>query len=137
MFTGSAFGPILGSLLIRASGQLLSVFYGATVIHLIYAFLIWFILPQSLSLSYRLRAREKHAQEQRKNAADSSDRFAVRVLLFVKRLFAFLAPLSVFAPMLQKANNPLKRAKRDWTLTYIALAYMATISVMVCIVSVL
>ncbi|KAF5358151.1 hypothetical protein D9756_001317 [Leucocoprinus leucothites] len=130
MFTGIAIGPTLGSLLIRSTGHILSVFYGAMVVHVLYAILIWFILPQSLSLSYRLRARETYARRKRQGASERTDRLSVRALLLFKRLFSFLAPLAVFAPVIQEASNPLKKQKRDWNLTIIGAAYMITISVM-------
>ncbi|KAJ3573787.1 hypothetical protein NP233_g2219 [Leucocoprinus birnbaumii] len=138
MFTGMAIGPTLGALLIRSSGQLLSVFYGAAVVHLIYAVLIWFILPQSLSLPYRLRARERYERMKREYNAEREEGLSARALSFFKRMFSFLAPLTVFAPAVKDVFaptvsgtvNPLKRQRKDWNMTFLGAAYMVTISVM-------
>ncbi|KXN92843.1 hypothetical protein AN958_06822, partial [Leucoagaricus sp. SymC.cos] len=125
MFSGMAIGPTLGSLLIHSTGQLIAVFYAAAAMHILYALVVWFILPQSLTLSYRLRAREQYAQELRADVEQSG-----RFLFFVKRLFSFLRPLTVLTPTLKEASSPLKREKKDWNLTLMALAYMTTISIM-------
>jgi MFS family permease len=130
MFIGMAVGPTLGSLIIRSTGQLLSVFYAAGIGHIIYAILVWCILPQSLSLSYRLRARKKYAEELRVNVSQHSDSFGARLLLLIKRAFSFLTPLAVFTPRVQENENPLKRARRDWNLTLMGMAYIITLSIM-------
>lgn len=131
MFTGMAVGPTLGAFMIRSTGQLLSVYYVAAGIHTLYAFLVWFVLPQSLSLSYRLRAREKYAEELRAGVSERGDRLGVRLLVLFKRLFSFLTPLAVFGPEAKEINNnPLKK-RRDWNLTLMSLAYAFTITIMV------
>jgi len=121
MFIGEAIGPALGSLLNRWTGQLITVFYGAIIVHLIYIVFVWIFLPQSLSLSYRFHAREKYAKTKRRDTKHP-DCFGVRVFLFVKRLIYFLAPLAVFFPI-RKTDNLTERRRRDWNLTMIGLAY--------------
>ncbi len=131
LFIGFAFGPTLGSLLIRTTGQVLSVSYLATGIHILYTFMVWFVLPESLSLRSRLRARARYAHEHRADASERSHRFGGRTLPLVKRLFAFLTPLGVFSPQVQEVNNnPLKR-KRDWNLTIMGITYGLMVSIMV------
>lgn len=128
MFIGETIGPTLGSLLNRWTGQLLSVFYGAVVAHLIYVVFVWTFLPQSLSLSYRLHARERYAKGKRQDVR-RPDYFGVRVLLFVKRLFSFLASLAAFVPT-RETSNYTKRRRRDWNLTMIGLAYSTAYFIM-------
>lgn len=131
MFVGMAVGPILASFVIRSTGQLMLVFYLATGLHFLYAFLVWFILPESLSLSHRLRAREKYAQELRIDTSEGSGPFSIRTLKMAKRLFAFLAPLNIFLPEVREMNNnPLKKRK-DWNLTLLGIAYFLMTSMIV------
>lgn len=117
VFTGMALGPTLGSLLIRATGQTLSVFYAAASSHSIYALCIWLIVPESRVLADRKVSRAKYAAETTSGAA-------------WRRMFGFLTPLAVFWPASAKAGSLLK-ARRDWSLLLIALSYGLTISIMV------
>ncbi|KAF8077579.1 major facilitator superfamily domain-containing protein [Lyophyllum atratum] len=133
LFTGMAFGPTLGSLLIRVTGQLLSVFYVATLLHLIYASMVWFVLPESLLQSQMQQSRVKYEEELRDTARDRESNPAVGLLVRVKRLFTFLSPLTVFLPELKAArlgDNPLKRKRRDWNLTLLAVVYGLAVSIM-------
>ncbi len=57
---------------------------------------------------------------------------AVGLLRRVKRTFAFLSPLTLFMPSIGKSyTNALRKPRRDWTLTLLAITYGITISVMV------
>ncbi|TFK36324.1 major facilitator superfamily domain-containing protein [Crucibulum laeve] len=133
LFTGMAIGPTIGSLLIRATGQVLSVFYVAACMHLLYAFLVWFVIPESLPQARRDRSKIKYAQELEDTARDRQQNPAVGFLMWFKRLFAFLSPLTIFMPEVKPESgnrNPLKKPKRDWNLTLMALGYGLTISMM-------
>lgn len=116
LFFGFGLGPTLGSLLIRVTGETISVFYVATFVHLLYALWLWFIVPESLTQAQKRTSTIKHHE--------SDPQAGV-----LKRLFGFLSPLSVFLP---EMNGPerhhLKRRKRDWNLTIIAVAYGLTLS---------
>jgi len=61
LFTGIAFGPLIAAALIKASGQLLLVFYVALVIHTLFIFFVAFVVPESLTKKRQLLAREKFA----------------------------------------------------------------------------
>ncbi|KAF5330575.1 hypothetical protein D9619_005275 [Psilocybe cf. subviscida] len=130
MFSGMAFGPTVGSLLIRATGHTLSVFYLATATHALYTVLVWLILPESLSRKQMTLAKEKYEAE---GGAAAADRGPVGILVKLRRLFAFLSPLTVFMPYEVKGEdvdvNPLKKPKKDWNLTFMALAYASIISI--------
>lgn len=118
VFLGFALGPTFGGLLIRATGQTISVFYVATSLHLFYALLIWLIIPESLTHAQRRKSAIKHHE--------SDPQAGV-----LRRLFGFLSPLSVFLPEMNGADrHPLKHPKRDWNLTLIAVAYGLTLSLM-------
>ncbi|KAG5643210.1 hypothetical protein DXG03_001328 [Asterophora parasitica] len=131
MFAGMAVGPSLGGLLIHFSGKVLSVFYAAFGVHVIYAFLVWFVLPESLLKSEMQKSKHNYETELRDSALDRERNPAVGALVRVKRLFAFLSPLTVFLPEINPdVQNPLKRKKRDWNLTIVAASYGLIVSVM-------
>lgn len=135
MFTGMAIGPAIGGLLRRTTGNALTVFYFATCVHALYALINWTILPESLSPA-RLRAsRRRYARaraDARKAAVEAGTQGAVvAVKHFVKTLFSFAEPLSVFVPVRVKhAKTPGKVGRRDWSLTLVALSYMFVIMIM-------
>jgi hypothetical protein len=117
IFTGMALGPTLGSLLIHATGRPLTVFYAAASGHLVYALLIWLLVPESRPRDEMRRSRAKYAAE-------------AATVGFWNRAFAFLSPLAVFWPAPANKRSPLK-ARRDWGLVLIAVGYGLTISIMV------
>ncbi|KAF8163650.1 major facilitator superfamily domain-containing protein [Crassisporium funariophilum] len=132
LFTGMALGPTLGSLLIRFTGQTLSVFFVAASMHVLYAFLVWFIIPESLPKKHMALSKTKYADALRDTALDREQNPAVSFLVKSKRIFAFLSPLTIFTPEEEKltTRNPLKAPKKDWNLTLLALGYAFTISMM-------
>jgi hypothetical protein len=131
IFTGVAIGPALGSFLIRSTGQTLSVFYVTTMCHVLYTFLVLFILPESITKQQMDRARSKYDAElltrgvegERDSLAGLFKRF------IIKWLSAFLSPLSIFVLSHQKIDSNDRR--RDWNMTLLAVAYGLMLSVMV------
>ncbi|KAG6865398.1 hypothetical protein C0991_002892 [Blastosporella zonata] len=124
-----AIGPTLGGLLIRFTGTPLSVFYGAFMVHIIYALVIYLVLPESLLESQMEKFREKYDTDLR----NTSQSPAAGVFVRIKRLFRFLSPLSVLLPELKErlpGENPLKRRRRDWSLTLVAGVYGLAVSIM-------
>ncbi|EKM55184.1 uncharacterized protein PHACADRAFT_255634 [Phanerochaete carnosa HHB-10118-sp] len=128
LFIGIGAGPTVGSVLIRLSGSVLSVFYLATIINLLYALLIIFAIPESLSNRRMIEARRVYREQlEEERLSPKAHGFGARLGGF----FRFLRPLAVFYPTRVRDHiNPLKRGKRDWNLLYIVLAYGFTISVM-------
>ncbi|KAJ8079128.1 hypothetical protein PM082_013416 [Marasmius tenuissimus] len=124
MFTGFAFGPTVGGLIIRATHKVISVFYTALFVHLIYACMIWFVVPESLTSNKMRMAAEKY----RATLAMVSRRLGWAGRL--KKWFSFLAPLAVFVPSRpHTGTTPLKAGKRDWSLTLVAAAYALVLSI--------
>ena len=136
LFIGMALGPTLGSLLIAGTGSAVSVFYAATACHICYSCLIWFVLPESLTRSAMMKSRRRHAirleeEEQKRKereargGATGSPRLGKSVIRasrrILKRAFAFMSPLSVFAPVRDEASE--KTGKSDWSLTSIAAGF--------------
>lgn len=130
LFAGVAVGPSLGGLLMRATGSVLSVFYAATLMHLLYAILVWFIVPESLTKDQMLAARTRHSQEIRK-LKEAREGIAVGVMVRIRRLFSFLSPLTLFVPRAIEGQNSSNWFKRDWSLTCTGLAYGFTIALIV------
>lgn len=127
LFIGVGAGPTLGGILIHVTGSVLSVFYLATATHLIYAALIIFVIPESLSKRRMLAARRTwHEQLEEERLSPKAHGFGARF----RSVFRFLHPLAIFYPdRVRNSANPLKRGRRDWNLLLVALAYGFTISV--------
>ncbi|CAK5264919.1 unnamed protein product [Mycena citricolor] len=120
VFTGLSAGPTAGGLLIKYTHNTLSVFYLTAAIHALYAFMTWFLLPESLS------AAQMQASALQKKEREAALARRERTLLFrVERMFAFLQPLAVFFP----ERVPGKRG-RDWNLMLLAAGYGLAISIM-------
>ena len=96
-----AFGPSLGSLAERLTNDPYVIFYLAFGLHGIVALFAWFVIPESL-----LPAQMEATRRTR-----------------VGRMFSFLSPLAVFAPLPQKGGvSPQNALKKDWSLTWLALS---------------
>ncbi|KAG6885884.1 hypothetical protein C0993_008403 [Termitomyces sp. T159_Od127] len=122
-----AIGPSLGSVLVRFTGNPLSVFYAAFGVHLIYAFIVSFIVPESLLRSQMEQSRLKHNIQLR----EAAENMAAGAYMRIKRLFAFLSPLKVFLPGFQETIPVVNTSKegRDWNLTILAGVYALEISI--------
>jgi hypothetical protein len=126
-FIGIPFGPILGSLLVHFTGRPLSVFYAAGLLHFLYACMVWFIIPESLSLRQMKLLRYKYMEMVGGG----------RMSGIARRLTALLSPLRLLIPevtsQVQGGSGPWKRKGRDWNLTLVAGAYGCTIMLIVCV----
>jgi len=124
---------MFGSLLIHFTGKTLSVFFAAGIIHVVYTFLVWFIVPESLSKETMENAKIKYAAGLLETSNEGECNPTVGFLVKLKRSFAFLSPLTIFMPEEEKgSSNPLKKPKVDWNLTLMALGFAFTISLTVC-----
>jgi MFS family permease len=63
LFTGIAIGPLVAALLIKVSGELITIFYVALGVHTVFIFFVLFVVPESLSKKRQILAREKHHLE--------------------------------------------------------------------------
>ena len=131
-----ALGPTFGGLLIHFTGQALSVFYLAGCLHLIYFFLVWFIIPESLTKGHMEFAKARYADSLRVDPDSSSVAGFTRI---ARHLFSFLRPLAILGPTEKDPGNTSKGRKKDWNLTLLAVAYgltaSLTVSVLKCIFS--
>ncbi|KAI0723991.1 MFS general substrate transporter [Cerioporus squamosus] len=127
LFTGMGIGPTLGGLIIRFTGEFIYVFYISAAIHCVYALLVWFIIPESLSRTEMIRARQRHKEaDDEYRSANAHGGF----LVFLKRVFAFLTPLSLFLPIDLNGGNPAKGKRRDWSLLFLVAAFGLTVSLL-------
>ena len=128
--SGVALGPIIGGLLIRSTGQTLSVFYLAGCLHLIYSLMVWFIFPESLTKGQMELAKARYANSL---PADSGSSLFARFARIARRLFSFLMPLAILGPAEKQARHTIKGRGKDWNLTFLAVAYGLTVAMMVSI----
>ena len=61
LFTGIALGPFLAGYIVKATGNIISVFYVALVCHFVFFFCMLFVIPESLSKERQMSAREKRS----------------------------------------------------------------------------
>ena len=115
VYIGMAIGPAFGGLLIRQSGDLLTVFYYAFANHFVFASMVWFLIPESRTPTQLARAKVVYNQ--------SKARARGGISRLLSHFVTFLAPLKLFAPVtVATGDNPLKKRK-DWNLTLLAAAY--------------
>lgn len=60
LFTGIAAGPIIGGYIVEAAGSILAVFYVSLACHLLFILMVLFVLPESLSKTRQMIARDRH-----------------------------------------------------------------------------
>ncbi|KAI3600040.1 hypothetical protein WG66_011111 [Moniliophthora roreri] len=125
MFTGLAVGPTLGGVMIRLTHQAITVFWISSLSHLLYAFMVWFIIPESLSKRQRQMAIAKHNEQLVASASGGHTRIGFPARF--KQWFHFLSPLAIFMPI--HVRN-LKGLKRDWNLLLVATCYAFTASLL-------
>ncbi|KAG8961806.1 hypothetical protein FRC05_005788 [Tulasnella sp. 425] len=125
LFSGMALGPTLGSLLVRATGDLLAPFYIALVGHTLAVLYMWLVIPESLSEEDMARNREKREivfQEQADALRQSQGSVGWKA-----RLMPFRFILTPFEPILlfwpRKREVGQRGQRRDWNLTLVAIAY--------------
>ncbi len=109
-FIGVGFGPSLGALFEHLFDNPYVVFYLALGLHVVNALFTWFIIPESL-----LPAQMDAARRTRGRGGE---------VHWFSRMFSFLSPLAVFAPLQQKGGvSPQKALKKDWSLLWLALSF--------------
>ncbi|KAJ7753718.1 major facilitator superfamily domain-containing protein [Mycena metata] len=113
---GFGIGPMLGSFVIRITQNVLSVFFLAAALRVLQACLVLFVLPESLTKAQMQRALEIHQEVSPRGDQPTA-------LWWLKRIFFFFEPLSIFFPSKIVNENSSKVGKRDWNLTFLALGY--------------
>ncbi|KAJ7753728.1 hypothetical protein B0H16DRAFT_1722928 [Mycena metata] len=114
VWAGSSIDVKLGDFVLQKTSSLLWVFYTAAALRIIHACLVWFILPESLTREQMHRTTVAHQETHLSTTSEPLP------LLWFKRLFFFLKPLSMLFPeKVSPANSPVRR---DWSLTILVAA---------------
>ncbi|KAJ7864988.1 major facilitator superfamily domain-containing protein [Mycena olivaceomarginata] len=121
LFLGGGIGPMLGGLIVRWSGNPLSVFYLTIAVNTCYILLCLFVIPEALTKS-QMQASSAQYREHQRILTEQKPTFANRI----QRLFAFLEPLTIFFP----ERSPSRGRRWNYNLTFLALAYGSTVSIM-------
>ena len=134
LFGGMAIGPIVAGYIVKATGQLLSIFYIALVAHGAFLFFLFFLVPESLSKKRQLRAREES-----KSTGIDEQRTLFRKLLHTFELFTgttLLEPLFILWPTGEGTNPAVRRnlallAAVDTTMFGVAMGSMTVVIIYV------
>lgn len=116
VYAGAAFGPSFGSLVTYfANNDLLATFYACTMIHVVYGILVFFFVPESLSVEARAKAKEVYEADMNRQPGT--------VLGSLWRLTSFVRPLGVFIP--KRTDRSRGWRGRDWNITLVGIAAAA------------
>ncbi|KAG2157241.1 major facilitator superfamily domain-containing protein [Suillus clintonianus] len=116
MFCGVALGPVIGGILIRATGSALSTFYLAAVVHALHAAFMFLVIPES-----QTNARALGAQKRRQESLERRDNGISMAAFVLQSTTGLFSPLAVLLPKRVAVDgNPLKHFKRDWSLCFLA-----------------
>jgi MFS family permease len=91
LFTGIAIGPALAAYVVKATNSVIVMFYIALACHIFFVLFLIFVIPESLSKSRQMAAREKH---QRVMDAHGLSSDWIQEL----RSFNFFEPLKILYP---------------------------------------
>lgn len=133
LFSGIALGPILGGYIVKATGQLLSIFYLALGFHSAFLLLLIFIIPESLSKKRQLQAREKP------EFVGIGEQRLSDWLSYIMKVFTgtnLLQPLSILWPTGEGTNPAVRRnlallAAVDTTMFGVAMGAMTVVIIYV------
>ncbi|KAF8550962.1 MFS general substrate transporter [Imleria badia] len=114
---GGVLGPIIGSFIAERTGAVITVLYATTIVHLLYASIVWFLMPESVSDTSMIHARNRYASKLVSAIDINASPFRRRILVFAKAFWDSF-PLYVLAP--KRSPNP--RWKLDCDLTLLALS---------------
>ena len=89
LFTGLAVGPVCAGLITKATGTPVTPFYIMLGVHVFFMSWIGFVVPESLSKSRQMKAREKYKEEHHGSATDWIDQL---------RKINLFAPLKILWP---------------------------------------
>lgn len=101
LFTGIALGPILGGLIVKATGRIVTIFYASLAVHACFIMFIAVCVPESLSKARQETAREKHMElKAQRGSSDWIDRI---------RAVNVLEPLKILWPKGEGSSPALRR----------------------------
>ena len=133
LFGGIALGPLLAGYVVKATGEILSIFYVAIACHCLFSLFLLLVLPESLSKERQRAAREK--KDIVGSGEQQSDNTFKYIIFAVKSLFDrtnVLAPLAILWPREPGTNPAVRRnlvflAAVDTTMFGVAMGSMTII----------
>lgn len=96
LFTGTAAGPRLTSIILERGGRSLDIFIIGLVFQTLYLLAAWLVIPESLPVEQQEIAREKHRMKQGQGNASLLSRWNPVTLI---------TPLSILAPPVGRPSN--------------------------------
>lgn len=132
LFCGIAIGPLIAGYVVKATGQLLSVFYIAIGAHSAFLVLLLFVVPESLSKERQIRAREKSEFVGASSIVHESSLIWSPLVAGTK----LLQPLAILWPTGEGTNPALRRnlallAAVDTTMFGVAMGSMTVVIIYV------
>ncbi|KAL9130301.1 MAG: hypothetical protein Q9217_001476 [Psora testacea] len=133
LFGGIALGPLFAAYVVKATGEILSIFYIAIACHCTFFLFLLFVVPESLSKERQRAAREK--EEFKRNAEQHRPSGFSHTVSLAKSLFKganVLAPLTILWPTEPGINPAVRRnlfflAAVDTTMFGVAMGSMTII----------
>ncbi|KAF5315935.1 hypothetical protein D9611_005018 [Ephemerocybe angulata] len=126
-WTGISLGPLIGSLALRVTGDIVSLFYIAVALQATLLLYVKFIMLEPLSEERQglARASWKLYRDEGKQAREGQGWLGKLWSSFLP----IVRPLSVILPVKKRGSSPSSKPRRDWNLFLavmsIALMYMA------------
>ncbi|KAL5489752.1 hypothetical protein ACEPAI_4584 [Sanghuangporus weigelae] len=127
-FMGMAIGPTLCALIVHFTGTPIAALVLVIATHIVYALMMLFVVPESLSSEKR--AENRRVWRETRNAGASGDeqgsensisnRIVQKSRSLVRSALAFLRPLSVAGPI--TVTQPSGKIHKDWSLTFIVVS---------------
>ncbi len=109
LFAGIALGPILAGYVVKATGNILSVFYIALGLHSTFSLFLLLVVPESLTIERQLKAREK--KKDKDSVGGFGEQASQNWLSYLIRILKggnLLAPLAILWPT-EPGTNPAVR----------------------------
>jgi MFS family permease len=105
-FLGTAVGPVIGGLVINYSNSVITLFYGAFVVHIFFALFILFFVPESVTPELMAQAKQNH--NARRFSADGIP-YSPRHWRYWTNIFNIFQPLEIFWPRGRGSSFKLKK----------------------------
>lgn len=105
LFGGIALGPFLGGYIVKASGEIVTIFYITLACHCLYILFLAFLLPESLTKQRQVAARDKYDT----GVVRGHSRTWVSHIYSRFKGSNLLGPLSILYPTGAGSSNALRR----------------------------
>lgn len=107
LFGGVALGPVIGGYIMKATGNIVTLFYVTLACHCLYFLFILFVIPESLSKARQHAAREKKSLAEESQGSDVQA--SSRKWLTIVKSYNILAPLTILYPTGEGSTRAIRR----------------------------